>query len=224
MTKRSKKKMTIRNRKPLKKKVAKKKAAAPKKPTKSVLDSFPKDIRDKALTKVQNMVKSGHRNSVRWKARDTLPSAPRKNASIKVKQASMPSVGGTYYNDRNKGSALETFLKRVSQFAETAQGKGATKIFVSHNGVVVTGYREETDAEFKNRRDNIELERAFILTARSMQAEIEKKEEKEEEKRAEERLRNNFVSALQKLPKKEIDRLLKKHLVAKKEPPSFAKK
>jgi hypothetical protein len=206
--------MSTKKKKVAKKRVVKRVVPKPKPKKKAMikgLAAIPETVLAKARQKIENMMKSSHRHSVTWKAQDTLPAIPRKKVSKKVKQASLPAVGGSYYDDRNKGGDLDSFLKRVSKHAETAQGKGATDLFVTHNGVTVAGYRDETDAEFIKRRDEAELERAIILVARDMKKEVEEKEEAAEKVRREQQRRDNFTNALDTMPKKDLNRILKQH-------------
>ena len=195
--------MQIQN---IKAEVGTKKDTEPKKkPKKRGLDAFSEEVRIKAHKKAEGLDKTG---DLRWTAHKSLPLLPKKKEVLKVSSTYLQAVGDNYHRDLVSGNPLSTFLKRVNQYAETLQKKGATQSFVIHDGVTVNGFRDETEEEFKKRHDEVVLDRAVILTARSMQKEFEKKEAEGRKKRNYQRLQDNFAQALQQLPAKVVGELL----------------
>lgn len=175
------------------------------------LATFPLDVQEKAIRRANGMRSSIW--SLRKRSRKKITPIPTKKVEKKLKQATIRAVGSSRWDYRNegKGTALKDFLKRLSQFVEMVQGKGATDVYVAHQGVTVMGYRLETDAEFNKRQDKAELEQATIYAAREVLVAAEKKEVEDDKEQQKRRVRENFLSALNSLPKEEVDELLKKH-------------
>ena len=189
-----------------KKKATKKKTKKRTPPLK--FEDFSPQVQKSATFKVRHIKGEGA-----WRlenaAGKSLPTVPTKK---KLKVQVVARVNSERRGWDKTYHPIKGFLKNVATALAEAEKQGAVdcKIRVSHyDGVKIFGHRQETDAEFQKRVQDVEVERATIVLARRLHKEMNKKEQEDSQKRKKTRRENSFKDAAAALTKKDIERLLK---------------
>lgn len=171
-------------------------------------EDFTPQVQKKAKGKVASLKGFGA-YALKRAAQDKLPPVPtQKFKKVRVEER-VSSDGRGWANTLHP---VDTIIKNIKAAAAKVKAKGVKdcKLEMSNwDGVTISGYREETDAEFQKRVLKAQVERATIVLARRVHGDAIAEEEKQLRERNKRRKEDRFKEAARAFTQKDRERLLK---------------